>query len=61
MAAANFGEDTDTVAAISGGLAAALYGLDTILCEWLDTLLRREYIEELCERAASAFGGERKS
>jgi ADP-ribosylglycohydrolase len=52
LKAVNLGGDTDTVAAIAGGLAGALYGYDAIPREWLDTLLRREYIEQLCERAA---------
>lgn len=51
LKAVNLGEDTDTVAAIAGDLAAAVYGLAGIPQEWLDTLLRRDYIEELCEKA----------
>ncbi len=50
LKAVNLGEDTDTVAAVAGGLAGALYGYDAIPTEWLNTLKRREYIEELCER-----------
>lgn len=53
LKAVNLGDDTDTVAAVAGGLAGALYGYDAIPAEWLDTLKRREYIEEMCERAAS--------
>jgi ADP-ribosylglycohydrolase len=52
LKAVNLGEDTDTIAAIAGGLAGALYGYEAIPGEWLDKLLRREYIEQLCERAA---------
>lgn len=55
LKAVNLGGDTDTVAAIAGGLAGALYGLDAIPKEWLDTLLKRDYIEELCEKAAKAW------
>ena len=55
LKAVNLGEDTDTVAAIAGGLAGALYGYDAIPKKWLDTLYRRDYIEEMCERAASAW------
>ena len=53
LKAVNLGEDTDTTAAVAGGLAGALYGLDAIPKEWLDTLLRRNYIEEMCERATT--------
>ena len=48
LKAVNLGNDTDTVAAITGGLAGALYGYDAIPTEWKDTLIKREYIEGLC-------------
>lgn len=51
LKAVNLGEDTDTVAAIAGGLAGAMYGYNAIPEEWRTTLIRREYIEEMCERA----------
>ena len=52
LKAVNLGEDTDTVAAVAGGLAGALYGYDAIPEEWRNTLLKRDYIEELCKRAS---------
>ena len=55
LKAANLGEDTDTVAAIAGGLAGALYGMEGIPMGWLDTLIRREFIEEMCDRAAKSW------
>lgn len=55
LKAVNLGEDTDTVAAIAGGLAGALYGYDAIPKKWLDTLYRRDFIEEMCERAAQEW------
>lgn len=55
LKAVNLGEDTDTVAAIAGGLAGALYGYDGIPDEWKNTLIKREYIEEMCEKAAVAW------
>lgn len=51
LKAVNLGDDTDTVAAIAGGLAGALYGYESIPEEWRNTLVRRDYIEEMCERA----------
>ena len=56
LKAVNLGEDTDTVAAVAGGLAGALYGYDAIPKEWLDTLMRREHIEGMCEAAARGWG-----
>lgn len=55
LKAVNLGGDTDTVAAVAGGLAGAVYGLEGIPQEWLDTLLRRDYIEELCEKAGERW------
>lgn len=53
LKAVNLGDDTDTIAAIAGGLAGALYGYDNIPQKWRDTLIKREYIEGLCEKAFS--------
>lgn len=55
LKAVNLGDDTDTVAAIAGGMAGALYGYDAIPTEWLDTLMKREYIEEMCIRACNVW------
>lgn len=48
LKAVNLGDDTDTVAAIAGGLAGAIYGYDSIPKKWRETLIKREYIEDLC-------------
>ena len=50
LQAVNLGEDTDTVGAVTGGLAGLYYGLDAIPKEWLSTLSRKEDIETLCDR-----------
>lgn len=55
LTAVNLGDDTDTVAAVAGGLAGALYGYDAVPKEWLSVLKRREYIEQLCEKAVYAW------
>lgn len=52
LKAVNLGLDTDTVAAVAGGLAGALYGYEAIPKKWRDTLIKRAYIEEMCDRAA---------
>ena len=56
LKAVNLGDDTDTVAAVAGGLAGALYGYDAIPKEWLNTLKKRAYIEGMCERVGEAWG-----
>ncbi len=49
LKAVNLGDDTDTVAAVAGGLAGMFYGVEDIPPAWLQKLARREYIEGLCE------------
>ena len=49
LRAVNLGDDTDTVGAIAGGLAALYYGYEEIPKEWLQSIIRREWIEEVCE------------
>ncbi len=45
LEAVNLGDDTDTVAAVTGGLAAIICGLDCAECgEWIDTLRYKELI-----------------
>jgi len=48
LKAVNLGEDTDTVAAIAGGLAGMLYGVESIPEKWLNQIVRLEYIKKLC-------------
>jgi len=55
LSAVNLGDDTDTTASVSGGLAGLLYGYSDIPEEWKNTLIRREYIETLCENAAESW------
>ena len=49
LKAVNLGDDTDTVAVVTGGLAGALYGYNAIPEDWRDALLKRDYIEKLCK------------
>lgn len=49
LKAVNLGEDTDTVAAVAGGLAGLYYGYDEIPKEWVDLIVGKEYVESLCE------------
>lgn len=47
--AVNLGHDTDTTAAIAGGLAGIYYGYDNIPERWKKDILRREWIEDMCK------------
>jgi ADP-ribosyl-[dinitrogen reductase] hydrolase len=52
LAAVNLGEDTDTTAAVVGGLAGLVYGEVGIPAEWLAELARRDDITDLAIRLA---------
>lgn len=45
LKAVNLGDDTDTVAAVAGGLAGIIYGLEGIPAEWIDKLLGKDIID----------------
>lgn len=53
LRAVNLGEDTDTVGAVAGALAAACYGYDSIPQEWVKTLRAKGLID-------SVLGGEKQ-
>lgn len=49
LKAVNLGDDTDTVAAIAGGLAGLAYGWEAIPADWLSAIQKREWIENLID------------
>ncbi|HOM43378.1 MAG TPA: ADP-ribosylglycohydrolase family protein, partial [Bacillota bacterium] len=55
LMAVNLGEDTDTVAAVAGGLAGLYYGYGSIPQEWLSVIVRRDYVEGICSRLNEAL------
>ena len=59
LLAINLGEDTDTVAAIAGGLAGIIYGIggeNGIPEEWINQIARKEWIKELCGEFEKSLG-----
>lgn len=52
LKAVNLGDDTDTIAAIAGGLAGLYYGYEGIPSDWLAVIKKREWIEGMCEKFA---------
>ena len=48
LKAVNLGGDTDTVAAVAGGLAGLFYGLAAIPQKWLCQIARLDFIKGLC-------------
>lgn len=53
LLAVNLGDDTDTVAAVAGGLAGIIYGSGGKKGtpeEWIDKIAKKDWIKSLCEK-----------
>ncbi|MEH2453194.1 ADP-ribosylglycohydrolase family protein [Nostoc sp.] len=55
LKAVNLGGDTDTTAAVTGGLAGIYYGVENIPKQWMNQIARRQDIIYLAERFAKAI------
>ncbi|MCO6161611.1 ADP-ribosylglycohydrolase family protein [Flavobacterium sp. NRK F7] len=55
LKAVNLGGDTDTTAAIVGGLAGLLYGYESIPQEWINVLARKDNITSLCDKLSKKY------
>lgn len=55
LTAVNLGEDTDTTAAIVGGLAGLYYGKKAIPTDWISSLVQLNKIEQLCDRVEKKY------
>jgi ADP-ribosyl-[dinitrogen reductase] hydrolase len=55
LKAVNLGGDTDTTAAVTGGLAGLLYGFESIPLNWITQLAKKDQIESLSERVEENF------
>jgi ADP-ribosylglycohydrolase len=49
------GFDTDTLAAITGSLAAIIYGFDDIPTDWIKDLKRKDYLDEMINNFSNKF------
>ncbi|MEH2259172.1 ADP-ribosylglycohydrolase family protein [Nostoc sp.] len=54
LKAVNLGGDSDTTAAVTGGLAGIYYGVENIPKQWMNQIARRQDIIYLAERFAKA-------
>lgn len=50
LKAINLGGDTDTIAAIAGGIAGIYYGLNDIPQEWLQSIAKKEELYQMFEQ-----------
>ncbi|MEP0750556.1 ADP-ribosylglycohydrolase family protein [Trichocoleus sp. AS-A1] len=51
----NLSDDTDTTAAVTGGLAGIYYSIENILEEWIEQIARIEDIIDLATRLEAAI------
>ena len=49
LKAVNLGGDADTIAAVAGSLAGAIYTFNGLPPEWLDRIVRKEDILRMCD------------
>lgn len=54
LKAVNLGEDTDTTAAVTGGLAGIYYEVENMPREWINTIARKDDIFALASRLETA-------
>ncbi|HUI93113.1 MAG TPA: ADP-ribosylglycohydrolase family protein [Chitinivibrionales bacterium] len=50
LSAVNLGLDTDTTGMVAGGMAGALYGLDSVPADWLASLARKDELDVAIDR-----------
>lgn len=55
LKAVNLGNDTDTVAAICGGLAGIFYGYDAIPIDWIKSIPKLDRVMSLCEEFEALY------
>lgn len=56
--AVNLGDDTDTVGAVTGSIAATVYGLNSIPERWLEKLKKKEYLTGIATKFHSKITAE---
>lgn len=50
LKAVNLGDDTDTIGALTGGLAGLVYGYNNIPEDWINVLKQKEYLTNLVDK-----------
>ena len=49
IASTNIGNDTDTIGAVTGAMAGIVFGIDAIPKNWLDKLVKKDYLLDLAK------------
>lgn len=49
IGAVNLGDKTDTIGALTGGMAGIVYGIGQIPDEWIETLIKKDYLMDIFE------------
>lgn len=57
LTAVNLGDDTDTIAALTGALAGIIYGYNAIPEKWLITLQSKEYLDNIINNFIKYLNG----
>ncbi|MCS7028436.1 MAG: ADP-ribosylglycohydrolase family protein [Bacteroidia bacterium] len=55
LQAVNLGDDTDTIASITGGIAGLYYGLESIPVQWIEQLARKDKIFAIAEQLSNKY------
>lgn len=55
VGAINLGDSSDVIGALTGSIAGSLYGYENIPDKWLDSLIKREYLESEATRFETAI------
>lgn len=61
LKAVNYGDDTDTTACVTGGLAGILYGKEGIPTEWVENIVKKDDIIDLATRYGAKYRGTTES
>ena len=49
IGAVNLGDKTDSIGALTGGMAGIVYGIGEIPDEWIETLIKKDYLMDIFE------------
>ena len=55
LKAVNLGDDTDTIGAITGGLAGVYYGYESIPKDWIESIVKLDLIMNVCSKFKDTY------